>query len=60
MLAFWGYDDTPVESVSAEGLGIAVPRDLRLRLDRASETLGMGFPGVDEVLKRDDSGSEPL
>lgn len=52
MLAFWGHTNAArIESIRARELGLEVAYDLRLRLDRASETLEMAFPGVDEVVQ---------
>ncbi len=52
MLDWW---DVPgrehAETVRVEDLGLDVPKDLRLRLDRARQVLGMELPGVDEVLE---------
>lgn len=53
LLAFWGLaseDDIRVESIRAAEVAPAVPRDLRLKLDRARRVLGMELPGVREVL----------
>lgn len=55
LLAFWGLageNDARIESVEAAELAPGVPRDLRLRLDRARRVLGMELPGFHEVLAR--------
>ncbi len=53
MLDWWRIDDRGlVEGVRAEAVAPQVPRDLRLRLDRARRTLGVPLLGVDEVLGR--------
>ncbi len=61
LLAFWGHaegeDDPRIEAVEAAALGLDVPRDLRLRLERARRLLGMELPGVDEVLAGRDMGA---
>ncbi len=51
MLRWWGVEErSQVESVRASEVAPQVPRDLRLRLDRAREVLSTPLPGVDEVL----------
>ncbi len=51
MLDWWDIPGRErVETVRVEELGLDVPRDLRLRLDRAREVLGIELPGVEEVL----------
>jgi dTDP-4-dehydrorhamnose reductase len=53
MLAFWAVDPEAhgggIDEVRAAALSDAIPRDLRLRLERA-RTLGLACPGVEEVL----------
>ncbi len=57
MLAWWQIGDRGlVDSVRAEDVAPQVPRDLRLRLDRARRVLQVPLLGVDEVLARSDSG----
>lgn len=60
MLDWW---DVPgrerVETVRVEETGVEVPKDLRLRLDRAREVLGIELPGVDEVLARGVRAAQP-
>ena len=52
MLDWWRIEDLElVESIRAEIVAPRVPRDLRLRLDRAHRTLRTPLPGVDEVLR---------
>ena len=51
MLRWWRIEERgQVESVRAKEVAPQVPRDLRLRLDRARELLATPLPGVDEVL----------
>ncbi len=51
MLDWWRVDDRQrVASANAEEVAPRVPRDLRLRLDRARRTLEEPLLGVDEVL----------
>ncbi len=52
MLGWWRveHDQGLVESVRAEDIAPQVPRDLRLRLERARRTLEVPLFGVDEVL----------
>jgi dTDP-4-dehydrorhamnose reductase len=56
MLAFWGHiedqNDPRITAVTVRELGLNVPRDLRLDLDRARQVLGMDLPGVGAVLAR--------
>ncbi len=52
MLDWWRIEGRDlVESVRAEDVAPRVPRDLRLRLDRAREVLEIPLAGVDEVLR---------
>ncbi|MEM1205669.1 MAG: sugar nucleotide-binding protein [Acidobacteriota bacterium] len=51
MLKAWGVEGRGrVKTVLAREVAPAVPRDLRLRLDRARKLLDIDLPGVDEVL----------
>ena len=53
MLDWWRIDDRGLlSSVRAEQAAPQVPRDLRLRLDRARRTLEVPLLGVDEVLAK--------
>ena len=53
MLEFWGVRELDsIEPVRAAELGLEVPLDLRLRLDRAREALRCPLPGVSEVIER--------
>lgn len=55
LLAWWNVPHRQrVETVRAGKLGLAIPLDLRLRLERARTVLGLELPGVDDVLDREE------
>lgn len=56
MLGYWRVEGPgSIESARAADVSDSIPLDLRLRVTRGEERLGMEFPGVDEVLGSHDS-----
>lgn len=54
MLEFWRVRELhKVEPVCAAKMGLELPLDLRLRLDRARDVLRCSLPGVSEVIERE-------